>query len=162
MTNLPTKADLNGASATQGEFKTAIGDLYDVLAQQPGSQAATEFTISSGSITPTVGLISVDTEADAASDNLDNISAGSLNNGSLLFLHAEHDDRTVNIRHNQGGSGDVITIDGATIALDDSNKWVILWHDNANDQWVELFRNFTSGATFDPNSAIVAGSLIIS
>lgn len=62
--------------------------------------SATELTISSGAVTITKGHHSIDTEADAANDDLDTISGGE--GGDILLLLPTHDDRSVRIRDHVG------------------------------------------------------------
>lgn len=56
-----------------------------------------ELTISSGAITVTQAAHSIDTEADAAEDNLDTISGGT--GGQILFIRPEAGARHVWVRH---------------------------------------------------------------
>lgn len=91
-----------------------------------------ELTIATGAITVTGVKHTIDTEADAASDDLDTINGGS--DGQVLFIRANNDARTVVLKHNTGniyctGLAD-ITLDNYsdTIALDYSgtlSKWVV-------------------------------------
>lgn len=89
-----------------------------------------ELTISGGSITVTGAKHSVDTESDAASDDLDTINGGA--SGQILFLTANNTARTVVIKHNVGN---IVTPSGLDIALDDTNISVLLQYDNASSQW---------------------------
>ncbi len=63
-------------------------------------KGAVEATISSGAITITEGHISVDTESDAANDDLDTITSS--NPGEILFLLPANDARTVRLRNGEG------------------------------------------------------------
>lgn len=80
-----------------------------------------EVTISGGHL----GFITrhyhtVDTEADAASDNLD--SMASTTNGRLLVLQAENTNRTVVIRH---AVNNIFNMSGGNVSLDSTEKlWV--------------------------------------
>ena len=62
--------------------------------------AGTELTISSGAVTATQGHHSVDTEADASTDDLDTING--LDSNDLLLLFAADGARTVRIRNGAG------------------------------------------------------------
>ncbi|KKK81802.1 hypothetical protein LCGC14_2809790, partial [marine sediment metagenome] len=62
--------------------------------------SGTELTISSGAVTATQGHHSVDTEGNAATDDLDTING--LSSNDLLFLFAENGARTVRIRNGEG------------------------------------------------------------
>ena len=98
----------------------ASGDLYTIVDDPAGSaetqkidhdnlftnvkklelRAATELTISSGEITVTQSSHTVDTEGDAASDDLDTINGASAD--MILILRAAHTDRTVVLKDNTG------------------------------------------------------------
>lgn len=65
---------------------------------------ATELTISSGVVAVTQGHHIIDTEGDAASDDLDTISGGE--NGEILLILPANDARTVRIRN---GIGNIYT-----------------------------------------------------
>ena len=99
----------DGAAVWQNYVKrtgdTMTGDLnmgenaitnFDQIAMK----SAVEATISSGEITITEGHIKVDTEGDAADDDLDTIN--STQSGEILFLLPEDDARTVRIRNAAG------------------------------------------------------------
>jgi len=76
---------------------------------------ATELTISSGAITVTQGYHTVDTESDAASDDLDTITAAK-GQGDIIILRPVHADRTIVIKH---GTGNIKCIGNCDITLDD-------------------------------------------
>lgn len=60
----------------------------------------TELTISSGAVTATQGHHSIDTESDAATDDLDTING--LDGNDLLFIFAADGARTVRVRDGEG------------------------------------------------------------
>lgn len=62
--------------------------------------SATELTISSGAVTATQGHHSIDTESNAATDDLDTING--LDGNDLLLLFANNGARTVRIRNGEG------------------------------------------------------------
>lgn len=78
-----------------------------------------EITINSGTATiiSTAQYFTIDTEGDAASDNLDTFAGAS--DGQWFVVRAEHTDRTVVLRH---GEDNIVTQDGENIDLDDTNK----------------------------------------
>jgi hypothetical protein len=92
--------------------------------------AATELTIASGVITPTQLFHRVDTQGDAASDDLDTITPGT--GGQMLAIRAEHTDRTVVVKHNTGN----IYTDGTDISLDTTLKYVLFVYDATLSKWV--------------------------
>lgn len=94
--------------------------------------AATELTIATGVVTATQSSHTIDTEGDAASDDLDTISGGAA--GRFLILRAANDARTVVLKH---GTGNIITSSGSDISLDSDDKVVILYHDGTN--WIVVW-----------------------
>jgi len=90
-----------------------------------------ELTISSGEITPTGVYHRVDTEADAATDDLDTITAGS--SGQKLILRSESDARDVVIKHN---TGNIVTSDELDITLGTDKKNVSFVYDTNLSLWV--------------------------
>jgi len=96
-------------------------------------KAETELTISSGAITVTQCRHTVDTEGDAATDELDTINGGSTVN--LILLRAENDARTVVVKHNTGN----IWLQGkADISLDDLEDGLMLAWDATNSKWFDI------------------------
>lgn len=92
-----------------------------------------ELTISSGSITVTGSNHTIDTESDAASDDLDTISGGA--DGQIVTLRANNEGRTVVFKH---GTGNIKTAYGGDITLDETEKTVVLIYDDALSSWVVL------------------------
>lgn len=100
--------------------------------------AATELTIATGAITCTQAVHTVDTEADAATDDLDTITAGSgVVNGSLLLLRAENVARVVTVKD---GTGNLLL--GGDFALSATDRQILLIYDGTN--WREIARSTTS------------------
>ncbi len=99
--------------------------------KQNAFRTAGELTISSGEVTATGSNHNIDTESDAASDDLDTINGG--RDGALLIVRATHADRTVTIKHN---TGNILTQDDNDIALDDTSKAIVLHYDSALSKWL--------------------------
>lgn len=93
----------------------------------------TELTISSGSITSTANFHYVDTQGDAASDDLDTIVAPGAGENPLLFLRIAADARNVVIKHN---TGNIYCAGGKDITLDLVSDLAVLIYDNAQDKWM--------------------------
>ncbi len=74
--------------------------------------APVELTIATGAVAVTRTNHTVDTEADAATDDLATITGGA--NGNLLLLTAANSGRVVTLKH---ASGNIRTTDGQDIAL---------------------------------------------
>lgn len=100
-----------------------------------------ELTISSGAITISGTSHTVDTESDAASDDLATINGGV--DGQLLILRAENTARTVVIK---AGTGNIETPDGNDITLDTTEKVVTLQYDLALSDWLVVSSPASSGS----------------
>lgn len=83
-------------------------------------------TIASGAITITDSFHTVDTEASAASDDLDTINGG--NSGDILYLAAANDARTVVLKH---GTGNIYLNGGTDVSLDTDDKTIKLFYHNS-------------------------------
>ena len=92
---------------------------------------ATELTIAAGVITVTQNYHKVDTQSDAATDDLDTITAGTdVAAGFVLHLRVESAARTVVIKDGTGGA-DNLDI-GTDVTLDESYKTYSLVYDGSN------------------------------
>jgi hypothetical protein len=108
--------------------------------------ASSELTVASGAITATQGVHSVDTESDAASDDLVTITAGSgLASGFVLMLSAENVARVVTLKH---GSGNIYLAGAADAALDAAGKVALLVYNGTN--WLGGIVGATTAATTNP------------
>lgn len=99
--------------------------------------ANTELTIASGAVTATQGSHTIDTEADAASDDLDTINGGSAN--EILFIRADNTARTVVVTT----AGNIVTPTGSSISLDETYKMLMVKYDAGLSKWIVLYH--TSG-----------------
>ncbi len=96
--------------------------------------ASTELTISSGVIAPGLMYHTVDTESDAASDDLDTITAPTaFPVFNMLILRPADDARTIVVKH---GIDNIVLSGGADITLDDVTDHLLLFYDVT--QWVNL------------------------
>jgi len=86
-----------------------------------------ELTIASGVVTIPAGgtRFTIDTESDAASDDVDTISGG--NDGDVITLFAAHTDRTVVLKN---GTGNIIL--ASDVSLDDDIKSIDLIYKGSN------------------------------
>lgn len=151
-----------GAGSADGESVR-----YQQIKRIVGTQAASELTISSGSVTPTQGVHTIDTESDAASDDLANIVTTNLDDGSLLIISAANAARTVVVKNEATGAGEIHTATGDDVTLDDVNQYLVLVRSGAD--WYEVARTrrpaeyrrygapqrFTSNGTYTPSSSQV-------
>jgi len=91
-------------------------------------EASTELTIATGSITVTQNFHTVDTESDAATDDLDTITAGtSVAEGFLLTVMVENTARDVVLKD---GTGNLSL--GRDITLTGENQMALLVYDGTN------------------------------
>lgn len=99
---------------------------------------ATELTIASGAITVTQSYHTIDTESDAATDDLDTITVAG-GEGDVLVIRPESSSRTVVIKH---GTGNVQCVGNDDITLDDDHDFALLIRKDASN-WMA----FTGGGT---------------
>lgn len=99
----------------------------------PDDGAPSELTIASGVITPTGSYHAVDTQADAATDDLDTITATGAKDGDFLILRAAHADRTVVVKN---GTGNIILSDDYEMST--LSRLCVLMYVEAISSWVEL------------------------
>lgn len=104
--------------------------------------AATELTIASGAITAVQTLHTIDTQADAASDDLDTINGGT--DGDILIVRANNAARTVVLKHN---TGNILLGGGADVSLDETYKMTMLVYDGGLSKWVQVGGSGGSGAS---------------
>lgn len=105
--------------------------------------AATELTIASGAITVTQAYHSVDTESDAATDDLATITAGSgIQEGALLVLRAENTARVVTLKD---GTGNLLL--NGDYALSATDRTITLLYDGTN--WREVARSYNAAPATD-------------
>ncbi len=93
-----------------------------------------ELTISSGSVAATKSHHTIDTEADAATDDLDTITVAGVNDGTLLFLRLENATRVVTLKHN---TGNIQLKDGLDIVMEAGLPTVLL---RVGTDWEEIDR----------------------
>ena len=91
------------------------------------TEDASELTVATGVIAVTQMFHSVDTQADAASDDLDTINGGA--EGDIVFLIPEDSARVVTLKN---GTGNILTINGNDLSLHSPGSIVLLMHDGIN------------------------------
>jgi hypothetical protein len=112
-----------------------------------------ELTIDAGAVTVTGGYHTVDTEADAGTDNLDTIDASPLGEGALVILAAENAARVVTLRSGE----DNITLAGPNYALDAAAKRILL-QKAAGGGLVEVARSHAAGLQIGAVQATTSGT----
>ena len=104
-------------------LKTAVNQLGRI-----NFEAATELTIAAGVVTAVRNVHTLDTEGDAASDDLDTITAGSaVAEGFLLTVLVEHTARAVVLKD---GTGNLAL--GRDLVLNSANHMAVLVYDGTN------------------------------
>src|SRR3990167_9349086 len=95
-----------------------------------------ELTIATGAVTNVANIHTIDTEGDAATDDLDTITpASDVGDGYLLVIMPAHTDRTVVIKH---GTGNIQCFGNTDITLANDNDAVLLVYNLANTDWFAL------------------------
>lgn len=115
--------------------------------------AETELTISTGAITVTQFRHTIDTEGDAASDDLDTVNGGTTVN--LVILRAENDARTVVVKHN---TGNIWLSGGADISLDNIEDAIMLAWDATNSKWFDVGWSAVGAAGADEKVGVDSGA----
>lgn len=145
----------NGAAGspppTSPTYLTATEIADDYLKKELGNWTqAAEKTIASGAITITQSTIRIDTEADAAADNLDTINFTPETGSEFqLMLVLEDASRVVTLTN----AGNILTPDGSNYTLDAGV--VYLNYDNQDSKWRMNNASNTGGGTV--TSVDVAG-----
>jgi hypothetical protein len=119
-------------------------------------KATSELTIATGAVTVLGNVHTVDTESDAASDDLSTITAGdNVLAGHLLIISAANAGRDVVVKDGTGN----INLPGGDYTIDDADKRLTLIYDGTN--WEEISRGSlltTRGDTLVATSGVVAGT----
>ena len=111
--------------------------------------AASELTIASGVVAATQLVHSIDTEADAASDDLDSITGGQAE--QMVLVRPASAARTVVIKH-AIGANKIATPGGISISLAEGTDWALLMYNGT--QWSVI----GSSALVDTAAAIVSAN----
>lgn len=113
---------------------------------------ATELTIASGEITPTQNGHTVDTESNAASDDLTNIPTTNTRDGFVLLLRPENTARVVTVKSNSGGGN--IRLRNTDLAMNHAQDVLVL--QRVGSLWFEVCRSVGGGGK--PALAFTAAS----
>lgn len=149
MATIPAAGYISNAARTQSEIQTAWEDVIASVRQIPGAgQTELSLTIASGSITPagSGGVLVVDTEASAATDDLTNIVQTNYPDGSCILMRNNNNTRFVVLKHLAGGAGQISLDRAVDCTLDDTNKWILL--ERRSTSWFEVFRGPQRLASF--------------
>lgn len=141
MATIPAAGYISNNARSQAQVQTALEDIVASLRQMPGSaQPELYHIIASGVLTPagSGGVILVDTEGLAATDDLTNVATTNYPDGSMIVLRNANLGRIVTLKHLAGGAGQLNLDRSADYVLDDELKWVIIARRGAD--WYEVFR----------------------
>jgi len=143
MVALPSRAQIVDVLADGPTMAPRFGDMRDFIAQLGGGQADSEITVAAGIATPDRYFHRVDTEGEAATDNLDQIALTNLPDGSLVVFMAENAARVNTFRHlngtgTPGTNGEMVLNNDENFALDHVGKRIALRRKGT--QWVEEAR----------------------
>lgn len=127
-----TRSTVTNCTAPSGEAVVVSGSYTDGGGNKFDLPKGTdpEVTIASGAITATQEWHYVDTEANAATDDLTTINSD-LPNGSELVLIYENGARTVVVKHNSGG-GNIRLTGGTDVSLTGTTYFVRLFKSGGN------------------------------
>lgn len=141
MATLPAANYLTDGARTEGEAKASWEAWLSATKQIPGAAAAElAYTISGGAITPAGGggVLVIDTESAASTDDLNNIVQTNYPDWSWLAVRNANAARTVVLKHAATGSGQLLLARSASCYLTDTKQWVML--QRRGTDWVEVWR----------------------
>lgn len=128
-------------SGTPQDYKLTPSDLINVVRSTETTGITYDLTISSGSITvdplhaPTSAYHVVDTEAAAASDNLDTIIGTKM--GQVLTIQTKDNTRVVTVRDGIGN----IFLSGGNFVMDNTKDTLQLVYNSTLNRWCETSRS---------------------
>jgi hypothetical protein len=146
MTQLPGSGYLSDNARTEGEMKTALEQLHDVVAEI-GSEAPTLLTISTGALDPPLSsMILVRSEgfSDDTADILLTIATTNITQGRVVILKnndgtsTESGGQTITITHGTS-AGSITMTDGSSFILCAERILVIIY---SGDHWIEVWRSY--------------------
>jgi len=112
---------VTGEVLTKANLDTQIRDNLNYLKVTFPSIAAVELTISAGTVARSYYHHTIDTQSDAATDDLDTVNGGE--EGQFLFLRPASGDRTVVLKHN---TGNIWSPHGMDLSLEDADDYAFL------------------------------------
>lgn len=136
------------ADSSTGQLKKITTANLLAAASSINLPASTEMTIATGEITITQSIHTVDTESDAAADDLDTINLPA--SVDLFLLMAENASRTVTLKH---GTGNILTPSGSDHVLTD-NGFTLCYYDGTNVQLLSSVDHVHAA------SSITSGTLV--
>jgi len=113
--------------------------------------SAEALTISGGAITPTKSHVTADTEASAASDDMDTINNGAA--GRIMYLRCANAARVVTVKH---GTGNISTATGADMVLNNTALYCMLIY--SGTAWVAALMPLSTYTTWGASAALTISS----
>lgn len=124
MSNRNPVGDFSGI-ANNGQAKARMELLLANVLESPAGAPEDAVTIAGGLVTPSHALLVVDTEAAAATDDLDRALITNHPAGRIIAFRSTSSARVITIKHMAGGGdGQFSLLDGVNIELDDPDEFV--------------------------------------
>ncbi len=123
------------AALTVGTNATITGDV-DVTGSLSAGDTSTSIVIATGVLTVTTNFHVMDTEGNAATDELDTINGGV--DGMILTLRQELVTQDVTIRDVSVGSGNIQTISNASVTMNDPEEVIQFIYDASAAEWLMI------------------------
>ena len=127
-------------SASQTFFDTALLTLVDTFFQL----LSTELTISSGIVVPTSSHHTIDTEADAATDDITDINVTIAQVSSILYLRAANASRVVTMKHDAAVSArdKIFCPDGRDFELSVDSYTILMATQTSSFGWIVVSKPY--------------------
>lgn len=106
--SIPASGYIADPARTKGEQKDALEALRDGVAKSLSGNGIEAVTIASGVIAPAQGIIKVDTEGGAGTDDLGFINPAAFDDGDLLFLRTANNGHDVTLLNSAAETDGVI------------------------------------------------------
>jgi len=135
------KTWVSGAVLSKTDLDTQVRDNLNYLKTNIALEEAVELTIADGEITIAYSHHSIDTEGDAASDELVTINGGE--DGRVILIRPASGDRTVILKH---GLGNIYSPSGLDITLDDEGDYCLLIYDGT--RWCAITAGAAASSAF--------------
>lgn len=142
MATFPAVNHATDSLRTIGEFQADFEAMLAATKQIPGAAVAElAITISGGSITPAGGggVLVVDTESAAATDDLTNILTTNYPDGACVLLRNANAARSVVMKHAATGAGQLFLSRNADYVMDDTKKFILV--QLRVTDWYEIYRS---------------------
>ena len=110
-----------GEKLLKADLDAQVRDNLNYLKTNIALETAAELTISAGEVTKTRAHHTIDTEADAATDDLVTISGGT--EGEIILIRPSSGSRTVVLKHNTGNIWSPMFMD---VSMLDADSYVLL------------------------------------